>query len=57
MLYQLLHAIPNSWKQAVLNDNGNYQNIIYLDSDLIRDNVTLKIDYLIQNNSTIYQYF
>lgn len=41
--YELLHVIPSSWKQAVLNGNENCQNVIHLDHILIRDNPILTI--------------
>ena len=33
--FQLIHAIPKSWKLTVLNDKINCKNIIYLNHHLI----------------------
>ena len=44
---RLIHAIPKSWKLAVLNDKGNCNNIIYLNHHLIKDNKILAIEKLI----------
>ena len=40
--FQLIHAIPKSWKLAVLNDNGNCKNI-YLNHHLIKNYLILVI--------------
>ena len=45
--FQLIHAIPNSWKLAVLNDKGNCKNIIYLNHHLIKNNQIIAIEKLI----------
>ena len=45
--FQLIHAIPKSWKLAVLNDKGNCQNIVYLNHHLIKNNEILVIEKLI----------
>ena len=44
---QLIHAIPRPWKLAVLNDKGNFKNIIYLTHHLIKNNQILAIGKLI----------
>ena len=45
--FQLMHAIPRSWKLAVLNGKGNCKNIIYLNRHLIKNNQVLAIEELI----------
>ena len=42
-----MHAIPKSWKLAVLNDKGNCKNIIYLNHHLIKNNQISMIKKLI----------
>ena len=46
--FQLIHAIPKSWKLAVLNDKGNFKNIIYLNHRLIK-----KSQFLAYSKKTI----
>ena len=43
--FQLMHAIPKSWKLAVLNDNGNCKNITYLNQHLVQNNKILAIKF------------
>ena len=45
--FQLIYAIPKSWKLAILNDKGNCQNIVYLNHHLIKNNEILLIEKLI----------
>ena len=45
--YQLIHAIPRPWKLAVLNDQGNCKNVIYLNHRLINNNQVLAIEKLV----------
>ena len=54
-LFQLIHAIPKSWKLAVLNDKGNCKNI-YLNHHLIKNNQILEMGKL-QKNCTLYLLF
>ena len=44
--FQLIHAIPKSWKLAVLNDKGNCKNI-NLNHHFIKNNQILAIEKLI----------
>ena len=44
-MFQLIHAIPKSWKLAILNDNGNCKIIIYLNHHLIKNYQILAIKY------------
>ena len=44
--FQLIHAIPKSWKVAILNDKGNCKNI-YLNHHLIRNNQILAMEHFI----------
>ena len=45
--FQLIHAIPESWKLVILNDKINCKNIIYLNHHLIKNNQILAIEKLI----------
>ena len=45
--FQLKHAIPKSWKLAVLNDKVNCKNFIYLNHHLIKNSQVLAIEKLI----------
>ena len=42
-----MHAIPRSWKLAVLNDKGSCKNIIHLNHRLIKNNQILAIEKLV----------
>ena len=45
--YQIIHAIPSSWKLTLLNDNGNCQNLEYLSHHLTKNNHILALEKLI----------
>ena len=44
---QVLHSIPKCWKQILLDDKGNCQNLIYLNHHLIKNNSIVAIEKLI----------
>ena len=45
--YQILHAIPSSWKMTLRDDDGKCQNLIYLNHHLIKINHILALEKLI----------
>ena len=51
--FQLIHGIPKSWKLAVLNDKGNFKNIIYVNHRLIKKSQFLAYSKKMYSKKTI----
>ena len=47
--FQLIHAIPKSWKKDIQIDQGNCRNLLYLNHRLIKSNQTYSIEKLKAN--------
>ena len=44
--FQLIHAIPSSWKKELKNDDGNCKNLLLLNNHLIKNNQLYSVDKL-----------
>ena len=47
--FQLIHAIPKSWKKDIKIDQGNCRNLLYLNHHLIKNNQIYSIEKLKAN--------
>ena len=47
--FQLIHAIPKSWKKNIKIDQGNCRNLLYLNHHLIKNNQIYSIEKLKAN--------
>ena len=47
--FQLIHAIPESWKKDIKIDQGNFRNLVYLSHRLIKNNQIYFIEKLKAN--------
>ena len=47
--FQLIHAIPKSWKKDIKADQGNRRNLLYLNHHLIKNNQIYSIEKLKPN--------
>ena len=45
--FQVASSIPKSWKESVLNDNGNCRNLLHLSHHLIKGNSIVALEKLI----------